>query len=125
MNGDVLVNSGSGFQKVTGTGLNQINAPAGSRVMIGPKGSAVITYASNCSVRVPSGLWAVQDKAPCPQGVAMLDLTNRMNQSAPPTDDDDDNTGAWLLGGLLVGGGIAGAIILLDDDNKKDVPLSP
>lgn len=118
--GEVHVTSKAGYRKLD-SGVTTEVAP-GNRVMVGPRGIATIRYSANCSVKVPSGLWAVQAKEPCPQGVAMLDFTKRMNQSAPPADDGD--TTLTILGGLVVAG-TAGAIVLLDDDDNRDIPFSP
>ncbi len=113
--GEVLVNTGTGFKPLA-------SAPgdltAGSQVMVRPGGAATITYASNCSVRVPSGVWAVQASAPCSAGTDVIDFSTRMNQEAPPPADDAT---LLIVGGLVVAGGVGAAIILSQDDN----PSSP
>ncbi len=114
--GEVLVNSGDGFKPLA-------NAPgdlkAGSQVMVRPGGSAVITYASNCSVRVPSGVWAVQASAPCSAGNDVIDFSTRMNQEVPPP--ADDATGL-VVGGLVVAAGVGAAIILTQGNDNPSSP---
>src|SRR5215831_9136008 len=73
--GAVLVSLGDGFEPLASS---KELAPGG-RVMVKSGGLATIAYSANCSVRVGSGLWLVQEKAPCREGTALLDLTGRMN----------------------------------------------
>jgi len=98
LQGEVLVNTGSGFKPVASAAGD---LKPGSQVMVPPGGAATISYASNCSVRVPSGVWAVQAVAPCVAGKDSIDFTNRMNQQAPPPDGGTDAT-ALVVGGLVV-----------------------
>ena len=115
--GEVLVNSGNGFKPLTGaTGVGDLKP--GSQVMVRPGGSATITYASNCSVRVPSGVWAVQEAPPCAAGTNLIDFTSRMNQETPPPTDD---TATLIIGGVVVAAAVGAAIILSQDDG----PSSP
>ena len=44
--------------------LARSEVAAGTRVMVRPGGLALIAYAGNCTDRVGSGLWLVQEKAP-------------------------------------------------------------
>jgi hypothetical protein len=121
--GEVLVNSGSGFKPITGA-LSGVKP--GTEVMVRPGGAATITYASNCSVRVPSGVWAVQATAPC-AGKETIDFTTRMNQEAPPAGDAPAAAGdytPWIIGGLVVAGA-AGAAVLLSQGNNHNAPASP
>ena len=113
--GEVLVNSGSGFKPLADV---PGDLKAGSQVMIRPGGAAMITYASNCSVRVPSGVWAVQSSATCSAGTSVIDFSSRMNQETPPPADDPT---LLIVGGLVVAGGVAAAVIL----SQGDSPSSP
>jgi hypothetical protein len=123
--GTVLVSKGDGFVSLA----TQSEVVPGTRVMVRPGGLALITYAGNCTVRVGSGLWVVQERTPCRDGVAQIDFTGRMNQEPPPEDLPPEPppginpTTVLVLGGLAVGGGIALAVIL--GQNGKDKPASP
>lgn len=76
--GEILIDNGTGFAVIsTATKL-----VPGDRFMVRPGGTALITYAKNCSVRVGSGrVWMVQENPPCAAGDTSIDLTGRMNQS--------------------------------------------
>ena len=50
--GKVLVNTGSGFSDSC---RQIVKVPPGTQVLVGQAGSALITYAGDCAVRVPSG----------------------------------------------------------------------
>lgn len=118
LQGEVLVNVGSGFQPLKGAASGDIKA--GSQIMVRPGGSALITYASNCSVRVPSGVWAVQSAPPCEAGTSVIDFTARMNQAAPPPGNADPTT-PLLIGAGLVAAGVGVAIGL----SQNEGPSSP
>ena len=113
--GTVHVNIGSGFTEVQGDTVG----PAATKVMVSPGGAALVTYSSDCSVRLASGVWTVPEHPPCKQGVAMIDFTNRMNQETPPTDGADSLTTTLVIGGLIVGGTVAGGLLLLQDNNEQ------
>ena len=72
--GTILVSTGDGFEPIG----SSKELPPGSRVMVKSGGLATITYTASCSVRVGTGLWLVQDKAPCREGTILLDFTGRM-----------------------------------------------
>src|SRR5262245_8617666 len=74
--GAVLVSTGEGFEPIA----TSKELPPGGRVMVKPDGLSTIAYSASCSVRVGSGLWLVQEKAPCREGTALLDFTGRMNE---------------------------------------------
>lgn len=118
LQGEVLVNEGNGFQSLKGPAY--ANVKPGSQIMVRPGGSALITYASNCSVRVPSGVWAVQSTPPCETGTSVIDFTTRMNQAAPPPGGADPTT-PLLIGGALVAAGVGAAIAL----SQTGGPSSP
>src|SRR5689334_10104487 len=79
--GAVLVSAGQGFEPLRSS---KELAPGG-QVMVKSGGLATIAYSANCSVRVGSGLWMVQEKAPCREGSAVLDMTGRMNDGLNPS----------------------------------------
>lgn len=118
LQGEVLINEGSGFQPLKGAA--NANLKPGSQIMVRPGGSALITYASNCSVRVPSGVWAVQSAPPCEAGTNVIDFTARMNQATPPPENADPTT-PLLIGGALVAAGVGVAIGL----SQNEGPSSP
>jgi hypothetical protein len=128
--GTVLVSNGGGFAPLAANG----ELAPGGRVMVRPGGLALITYAGDCTVRVGSGLWVIQEKSPCAKGVTLIDFTGRMNQQPPqqsdepPVDPPADpppgiNPTVLVVGGILVAGGIGAALLL--GQNDKDKPASP
>src|SRR5262245_2929761 len=108
--GAVLVSMGEGFEPIT----SSKELPPGGRVMVKLGGLATIAYSANCSVRVGSGLWLVQEKAPCREGTALLDFTGRMNEGlgsikdTPPEEPPPPPARHDLL---IIGGLAAGAIV--------------
>jgi hypothetical protein len=98
--GPVSVNSGSGYKPITGS----VEAQPGDSVMVGPGGSATITYPNGCifSVKV-DGVYVVQETPTCE--AAAID-----NQ-------------------LLIGAGVvavgAGVAILASQGGDNDKPASP
>ena len=118
--GDVLVSKGDGFAPMT----RDTELAPGSQVMVRPGGLAMITYSTNCLVRVGSGVWVVQPAAPCADGAREIDLTGRMNQQTEPDGKPGINGTTLLIGGVVVAGGVA-AIILLTHKHKKDKSASP
>src|SRR6185295_6823984 len=105
--GSALVSRGEGFVPLAG----QTQLPAGSRIMVDHGGQASIVYTADCTVRVPSGLWLVQETVPCAKGTALVDFTDRMGAGSlkdgpappPPRYYRDHVIGAIALG--------AGAVI--------------
>ncbi len=83
----------------------------------------MISYASNCTVRVGSGVWLVQQQAPCANGTTEVDFTTRMNQQAepPPGGGLDPNVEA----GLVVGGAAVIATRVFWWCQHGDRPASP
>lgn len=98
--GAVLVNQGSGFVPLT----KDAEVAPGGQVMVKSGSVAMITYGSNCSIKVGSGrVWTIQEASPCTNGAGEIDLTNRMNQ------DGGGGGGAGtalLVGGVAIGGGL-------------------
>ncbi len=98
--GDVLISKGQGFVPISGNA----ELAAGAQVLVRPGGLATISYASSCTVRVGSGIWLIQDMAPCTDGTTEIDFTSRMNQQAPPPPGDDVDP--LVVGAVVVGGGV-------------------
>jgi hypothetical protein len=114
--GGVLINKGSGFVTLQG----DAELASGRQVMVQPGGSASILYASNCVVRLGSGLWFVQAASPCASGTTEIDFTGRMNQATPPTEPTDVTP--YIIGGVAVAGGAAAAIVLTQNKDKAASP---
>ena len=79
--GKVLINHGKGF--VPAVGLISLNA--GDQLMVGEKSSAVVNYASGCSVSLAATqVVTISAKAPCKAGekVAMIGETAIVPASA-------------------------------------------
>ena len=105
--GDVTINQGSGFRRVT----EEMQVNVGDAVMVGPGDSAWLVYDDSCVVEVKSGaVVTVAGVSPCE---APSDTT------PPPT----EISGAAL--GVGLGGAAAAAVILILLNNKKDDPASP
>jgi hypothetical protein len=129
--GTVLISKGDGFAPIGA----EAEIAAGGRVMVRPGGVALITYASDCSVRVGSGLWLIQEKSPCTNGTTLIDFTGRMNQQPPAQDPPQDpppeepppapgiNPTVLVLGGVAIAGGVGLAIVL--SQNSDNNPASP
>jgi len=125
--GTILASAGDGFQPIR----SSIELPPGGRVMVKSGGLATITYSSNCTVRVGSGVWLVQDKAPCREGATVIDFTGRMSdgirdnsvkdEPAPPPPSYHHDL--WIIGGLVAGGIVACVVWWCRND--KDKPASP
>jgi hypothetical protein len=132
--GTVLISKGEGFAPIAG----DAQLIAGNQVMVRPGGMATIAYGAACTVRVGSGVWLVQEKAPCAPGTTMIDFTGRMNQQPPgdppadpPGDPPADTAGGGIdtttglvIGGVVIAGGV-GLGLLLSNDSKDDKPASP
>lgn len=106
--GQVLVNTGSGFVAAkSGATLR-----AGDKIMSGSGASAVISYSSNCSTTVaPNSVVVVSSTIPC-GGV--------MYQGADAGGVDP----TLVIGGVVVAGGVAAAVIL-SRDSSNGAPASP
>jgi hypothetical protein len=117
--GEVLVSRGQGFVPLKA----DAELAPGSHVLVQPGGLATIAYASNCTVRVGSGVWLVQATVPCTEGTTEIDFTGRMNQAGPGPGGDQLEGGALAALLLAAGGAVAAAILL--SQNNNDRPASP
>lgn len=60
--GEVRIGTGRGFQKINAP----TEVPAGAQVMVGPQGSAEISYSDNCTVTAPpASITIVEKRPPC------------------------------------------------------------
>lgn len=118
--GTVLISDGEGFVPITG----DAELAPGARVVVKAGGLATITYAANCTVRVGSGFWTVQESAPCAKGATEIDFTQRMNQQGPPSSifPDQIYPDHLLLGAAVVGGVVACVVWWCRDHDR---PASP
>ena len=127
--GAVLVSMGEGFEPIA----TSKELPPGGRVMVKSGGLATIAYSANCSVRVGSGLWLVQEKAPCKDGTAFLDFTGRMNDGLNPVREPprEEPPAPFVRHDLLIAGGlVAGAVVACvvwwcRDHHHHHHPVSP
>jgi hypothetical protein len=70
--GDLWVNHGKGFEKVT----SKIEAKIGDSVMVNPGGIAKVTYADGCQANVkPGAVMTIKQLSPCASGSLAADLT--------------------------------------------------
>jgi hypothetical protein len=113
--GTVLVSSGDAFVPLSGS----TELAAGGRVMVRPGGTAIINY-GNCTVRVGSGFWLVQEAAPCAPGTTEIDFSTKMSGGAldppPPPPPRHDL--------LVIGGGIVATCVFIWC-RHNDKPASP
>src|SRR5262249_641925 len=90
--GQVLVNSGMGFQRVTGA----VRADAGATVVANPGGMGKVVYPDGCTVAVePGTVYTIALESPCKTGTGF-----GMNGTT------------LALGALAVGGGVTAAVLL-------------
>jgi hypothetical protein len=63
--GSVLINSGNGYTEIK----RPTKVRAGTNVMVGPDGAAIIAYADGCSVKVaPGSVETIAPLSPCASG---------------------------------------------------------
>jgi hypothetical protein len=126
--GTVLISKGDGFAPLK----SDTELPPGGQVLVRPDSVAMITYPSDCTVRVGAGVWQVQPKAPCANGTREIDFTGRMNDglpepvAAPPPPEVEgyDHRRELLIGAGIVGGGLLIAC-LVDWCKKEHKSSSP
>jgi hypothetical protein len=114
--GTVLVSGGDAFVPLSGS----TELAPGGRVMVRPGGAATISY-GNCTVRVGSGLWLVQQAAPCAAGTTEIDFSTKMSGGAldPPPPLPAPRYDALVVGGAIV----ATCVFVWCRNNDK--PASP
>lgn len=108
--GTTSINQGRGFQLIFGG----VQGNPGDSVMVGPGGSATISYDDGCKVQVnPGRVEVIQSPSPCTAGA--------FAQSPDP--------GFWVAaGGAAVGAGFAICAAIqgcLTSNNNNNKPLSP
>lgn len=98
LQGQVLVNTGNGFQQVQGT----MQVGTGARVIVNQGGQASIQYEDGCNVPLnPGQLYTIAAASPC--------ATTQQNNTSAPN---------GLAIGAAVIGGTVGAVILLNGLNS-------
>lgn len=116
--GTVLVSKDNGFVPMTA----DVEVAPGNRILVQPGGVASIRYAGNCTVRVGSGLWLVQESSPCAGGATEIDFTGRMNQEAPP--EEPGGVNPFIVGGVIATATLLGFAIS-QAAGGDDKPASP
>jgi hypothetical protein len=123
--GTVLVNKGDGFIPIT----SDAELAPGGQIMVQPGGSALITYASNCTIRVGAGrVWTVQEAPPCAEGNTFIDFTGRMNQGSlkdgpAPTLGPEIGAGEFVLFAPAIITGAFGLAVALSHHDNGDPGL--
>ncbi len=103
--GDLSLNEGQGFHKVTG----RIDAKVGDSVMVGPGGAATVVYPDGCQVNVqPGAVVSVAPLSPCASDSFAQDQSSFFN---PPM--------------LLFGAALLGATGLVIYGITQSTPASP
>jgi hypothetical protein len=113
--GDLTINQGQGFKPVA----SRSNANIGDSVMVGPGGSATLTYEDGCKVNVqPGAVVTVAPLSPCAAG------SNAQTGPNYYPDRDNDPLWGWVVGGLA-GVGLGIAIWQASKDHGNTQPASP
>ena len=108
--GDVLINRGKGFTQIR----RPVKVRAGSSVMVGPNGSAVIAYNDGCTVNVePGTVKTVAMLSPCASGSSAQAPDYRNNWCVTPPTPNDYNNPSYCAGAPVTAGVLAlfGAVI--------------
>jgi hypothetical protein len=109
------VNQGQGFKPVT----SRSSANIGDSVMVGPSGSATLTYEDGCKVNVqPGAVVTVAPLSPCASG------SNAQTGPNYYPDSDNDPLWGWVVG-ILAAGGLGAAIWQASKDHGNTQPASP
>lgn len=103
VSGDVLVNTGRGFQR----GATGQDLAAGDRVMIGQMGgTAIIAYGPHCEERVEVGhVVTVRPQDAC-AGKTESDITTGSNPAAGGLAAGGMSTGTMVAGGAAIAAGV-------------------
>jgi hypothetical protein len=113
--GDLTINQGQGFKPVT----SRSSANIGDSVMVGPSGSATLTYEDGCKVNVqPGAVVTVAPLSPCASG------SNAQTGPNYYPDSDNDPLWGWVVG-ILAAGGLGAAIWQASKDHGNTQPASP
>ena len=105
--GDLSINQGQGFQAVNG----RIDANVGDSVMVGPSGSATVSYSDGCQVTVqPGAVTTIAPLSPCATG-------------SYAQDSYWGNAGVLVFGALFVGA--VGFGVYGITQAKSSAPASP
>jgi hypothetical protein len=108
INGEVLVDSGGGFNVVSGP----VTLNPGDTVIANPGSSAQIVYDNGCTVPVqPGAVVAVHAQPPC------------STEAEGGSSGGGISSTALLVGGAAVGLGVGAAVLLSADDDEG--PASP
>lgn len=121
VNGEVSVNQGKGFEKLT----TAFEAKAGDAVMVSPGGSAKVAYPDGCAVQLnPGAVMVIAALSPCASGSTAQEGDQNNN-------DNNDNK----IGTALAVGGAAGAAGFViyemtqngqgQNNNNQGKPASP
>jgi hypothetical protein len=107
--GDLTINQGQGFQPVN----SRVDAKVGDSVMVGPGGTATLTYEDGCTVTVqPGSVTTIAPLSPCASG------------SYAQTGGGGFDWGGVVLGGLAAG--LAGfGIYEISKSPDNGTPASP
>jgi hypothetical protein len=112
--GEILVNSGSGFKSVKQT----LEVSAGDQVMAKPKSAGRVVYSEGCVVRVSPGMvLTIAPKPPCARSAQHIET----QASLPPPGPQSQSSGsdaALFLGVVAVPTGMA----LLSNKDKAASP---
>jgi hypothetical protein len=110
--GDLSINQGDGFVPING----RIDANVGDSLMVGPNGSATVSYPDGCQVNVqPGAVATIAPISPCASGSMAQDFNNPFGTNLMPF-----AVGATL--GVAVGVGFYEG---LKKTNNNNSPSSP
>jgi hypothetical protein len=106
--GDLTINQGKGFKPVT----SRTSANVGDSVMVGPGGTATVTYDDGCKVSVqPGAVTTIAPLSPCASGSYAADMGLPPAAAGAPAGAPAGTADPYLT--LLMFGGFAGGIAYL------------
>jgi hypothetical protein len=93
--GSVLINRGNGYTEIK----RPTKVRAGTNVMVGPDGAAIIAYADGCSVKVaPGSVETVASLSPCASGSYAQNPDYGFRWCTTPPNPNDYNNPSYCAG---------------------------
>jgi hypothetical protein len=111
--GDLSINQGRGFQAVNG----RIDANVGDSLIVGPNGSAMVSYPDGCQVSVqPGAVTTIGPLSPCAAGSFAQTYQDKPYQDWTP----------FIVAGVVAAAAAtAGILYLARQSNSTTKPASP
>jgi hypothetical protein len=122
ISGEILINSGEGFQPVTTQ--EPVALMPGTKVMVRDNSFATVSYAECAIALAEPTVFTVNDKAPCEQGAPLPDQAMKITPTHNSLSPDQLHPelpfvrAAVVIG--MIGGSVAVLIHNLTDDDEDD-----